>query len=64
LKENLLYQILEYNNYKIYSGLNGTFEFTFYCTSANKNLCFHYSEVTEKNELKKEINKLNKVPVN
>lgn len=64
LKENLLYSILAYNDYEIYSGLNGTFDFTFYCTSAEKNICFHYSQVTKKNELKKEINKLNKVPVN
>jgi hypothetical protein len=63
LKENLLYQLLEYNDYKIYSGLNGIYEFTFYCKSEQSELCITYSQVTEKNELKKEINKLNKVPV-
>lgn len=62
LKENLLYQLLEYNGYTIYSGLNGTYEFTFYCKSEPSELCITYSQVTEKNELKKEINKLNKVP--
>jgi hypothetical protein len=63
LKENLLYQLLTYNWYKVYSGLNGTFDFIFYCSSEEDNICLHYSQVTEKSELKKEINKLNKVPV-
>lgn len=63
LKENLLYQLLTYNWNKVYSGLNGTFDFTFYWISESDNLCLHYSQVTEKSELKKEINKLNKVPV-
>jgi predicted AAA+ superfamily ATPase len=63
LKENLLFQELEYRWYNIYSGLNGTFDFSFYCQKWDNNLCIHYSQVNEKNELKKEINKLNKVPV-
>jgi hypothetical protein len=63
LKENLLYQLLTYNWYKVYSGLNGTFDFTFYWKTEEDGLCLHYSQVTEKIELKKEINKLNKVPV-
>ena len=64
LKENLLYQLLAYNWYTVYSGLNGTFDFTFYSKIEENNLCLHYSQVTEKVELKKEINKLNKIPVN
>jgi len=64
LKENLLYQELEYRWYKIYSGLNWTFDFTFYCKSNDTDLYIHYSKSTEKSELKKEINKLNKIPTN
>lgn len=63
LKENYLYQSLAYHDYKIQSGLNGAFDFTFHCSKDNENICIHYSNVTEKVELKKEINKLNKVPV-
>lgn len=63
LKENFLYQELAYQGYEINSWLNWAFDFTFYCKRTSEEACFHYSEVNEKSELKKEINKLNKVPV-
>lgn len=64
LKENLLFQELSQNWYQINSGINGTFEFTFVAEKNNEKLFFHYSKQVEKTELKKEINKLNKVPWN
>ncbi|MCP4524010.1 MAG: ATP-binding protein [Candidatus Gracilibacteria bacterium] len=62
LKENLLFQELSYNGYTIYSGMNGTFDFTFLVEKNSIKTIFHYSKQTDKTELKKEINKLNKIP--
>ena len=63
-KENLLYQQLLAYWYEIYTGINGTFEFNFYVKKDQQNICIHFWEFTDKQEIKKEINKLNKVPVN
>ncbi|MCD5385184.1 AAA family ATPase [Candidatus Gracilibacteria bacterium] len=64
LIENLIFNILDFNNYDIYSGLNGKFEFSFYGEKADENIFIHISESKNKDELKKEINKLNKIKIN
>ncbi len=61
LIENLIFNKLQYNKYKIYSGLNWTFYFTFYWKKKNENIFIHISKQTTKEEIKKEINKLNKI---
>lgn len=62
-KENFLFQQLLSHEYTIYSWINGTFQFTFYITNESENICIQFGNIREKNELKKEINKLNKIPV-
>lgn len=64
LIENLIFNILDFNNYDIYSGLNWKFEFSFYWEKADENIFIHISESKNKDELKKEINKLNKIKIN
>jgi hypothetical protein len=71
LTENLIYNILYYNNYKVYSGLNWKFEFSFYAKplswilSPNKEkdttIFVHISNQKTKEEIRKEVNKLNKI---
>lgn len=67
LIENLIFNKLEYNNYKIYSWLNWKFDFSFYWIKEKKNshliksIYIHISEETKKEELKKEVNKLLKI---
>ncbi len=59
LVENLIYNdlITEYN--EIYNGMNWRFDFGFYINDNSRFI--HISSETEKNEIKKEINKLDKI---
>lgn len=61
-KHNLLAQQLQSYKYNIFWWINGTFEFDFYATQWEKTICIHFGNHIEKQDLKKEINKLNKVP--
>jgi len=61
LIENLIYNILEYNNFNIYSGLNWKFEFSFYWKRKDEKIFIHISKQETKEEIKKEVNKLNKI---
>ncbi len=63
LLENFIYNTLEYNNYKIFSGLNWKFDFSFYWKKKWKEIFIHISKETTKEEIKKEVNKLNKIKV-
>lgn len=74
LLENLIFNILEYNNYGIYWWINWKFNFSFYCVK-NNNLIWeaeqesensykifvHISNEKQKEEVKKEVNKLLKI---
>lgn len=61
LIENTIYNILDYNNFNIYSWLNWKFNFSFYWKKKWKNIYIHISEQTKKEEIKKEVNKLIKI---
>ncbi len=61
LKENLIFAILNYYNFEIYWWKNWIFEFTFLVKKYNKRIYIHISESTDKNEIKKEVNKLSKI---
>lgn len=61
LIENLIYNILEYNKYTIYWGFNWKFDFSFFWNKKWENIFIHISKQTKKEEIKKEINKLNKI---
>ena len=63
LNENLIFNILEYNNYRIYSWLNWKFEFTFFWENktSKEKIYIHITQHRQKDEIKKEINKLLKI---
>lgn len=63
LVENLIYNILEKNDYKIYWGLNWNFEFTFFWKNkeTKQKIYIHISNKTNEVELKKEVNKFFKI---
>jgi len=61
LIENIIYNILDYNEYIIYSWLNWKFEFSFYWKKDKEKLFIHVSEEKNKEDIKKEVNKLNKI---
>ncbi len=71
LLENLIFSILEYNNYTIYSWLNWKFEFSFYARphpwipsplgEKEAAIYVHISRQTKREEIKKEVKKLLKV---
>lgn len=61
-QQNFLAQQLNSYWYTIYWGINGTFEFDFYLTKDSHNTCIHFWNHLEKQDIKKEINKLNKIP--
>lgn len=61
LLENTIYNLLQYNNYKIYSWLNWKFEFSFYWKKEWEKIFILISKQTKKEEIKKEINKLIKI---
>ena len=60
LKENLIYNELKKLWCKIYSGINGRFEFSFYA-KCDKDLFIHISNEWNKNEIKKLAGKLAKI---
>ncbi|MDD2907489.1 MAG: AAA family ATPase [Candidatus Gracilibacteria bacterium] len=62
LIENLVFIQLNYNDFSIFGGLNGLFEFSFIAKKSDKTIYIHICKETEKSEIKKEINKLLKVP--
>ncbi|MDD3144950.1 MAG: AAA family ATPase [Candidatus Gracilibacteria bacterium] len=62
LIENLIFIKLNYNNYLINGGLNGIFEFSFIATKNDTKIYIHISKETERQEINKEMNKLQKVP--
>lgn len=66
LQKNLVLLKLYKNFSNIYSWKNWVFEFDFYIPISKNTpeLVIHFSEATEKNELKIEINKLNKIQWN
>lgn len=61
LKENTLYWELLKKWYKVYSGISGRFEWTFLWIKWESKIYIHLSEQSNKEEIKKEINKLNKI---
>lgn len=63
LLENLIFNILECNNYIIYTWLNWKFDFSFYWEKedSSRKIYIHISKQTQKEELKKEVNKLLKI---
>ncbi len=63
-KENFLFQQLLAYWYEIFSGINGTYEFDFYIKRDKQELCLTFFNSQDKQEIKKEINRLNKVPTN
>lgn len=66
LEKNLVAKKLHKNFTTIYSWKNWVFEFDFYIpkSESTPELAIHFSQAIEKNELKIEINKLNKIPWN
>ncbi|MDD3646318.1 MAG: AAA family ATPase [Candidatus Gracilibacteria bacterium] len=61
LIENIIFVLLNYNNYNIYTGVNGVFEINFYAKKEDKEIIVYLSEQKEKNNIKKEIKKLQKI---
>ncbi len=61
LEENMIFNILDYHNFQIYTGLNWKFNFSFYWSKNWTNIFIHISKETKKEEIKKEVNKLNKI---
>jgi hypothetical protein len=66
LTENLIFNILYYNNFSIYWGVNWKFSFTFYweketVDSKKEKIHILISYETRKDELRKEVNKLLKI---
>jgi len=64
LIENFLFTQLLAKWYEVYNWKNWVFEFTFYWVNDNNNIYIHISRQNDKNELKKEVNKLLKIPWN
>lgn len=59
LVENMIYNNLITKYTEIYNWLNGRFEFSFYIK--DNNTCIHITPETNIHEIKKEVNKLNKI---
>lgn len=62
LIENLIFIKLNYNNFDVFSWINWTYEFTFFAKQKENNIYINIINNLEKEDLKKEINKLQKVP--
>lgn len=62
LIENLIFIKLNYYNFNIFSWINWSYEFTFFAKQKENNIYINIINILEKEELKKEINKLQKVP--
>lgn len=61
LKENLIFIYLYYNDFDIFWWKNWNFEFSFIARKNEETIYIHLSKEVEKNEIKKEINKLLKI---
>lgn len=61
LKENLVFIYLYYNNFNIFWWKNWNFEFSFIARKNKETIYIHLSKEVEKNEIKKEVNKLLKI---
>lgn len=61
-QQNLLAQQLRSYGYTISWWINGSFEFDFYIRQNDLNICIQFWTHLEKQDIKKEINKLNKIP--
>ncbi len=59
LIENIIYNYLITKYSQIHNWLNGRFEFSFYIK--DDNTCIHITQETSLHEIKKEVNKLNKI---
>lgn len=59
LIENMVYNNLISKYDEVYNGLNGRFEFSFYVK--NKDIFIHITDESELHEIKKEVNRLNKI---
>ncbi len=62
INKNSVFQKLEYLWYSLFTGKNGTFEFDFISKWTGQNIIVHMSSHTQKNEVKKEVKKLLKIP--
>ncbi len=62
LIENLIFIKLNYNNFNIYAWINWSYEFTFFAKQEKNNIYINIVFDLKKENLKKEINKLQKVP--
>ncbi len=62
LWENIIFVYLKYNNFTVYWWKNWVFELSFIAEKDNKKIYIHLSNNIDKNEIKKEINKLLKIP--
>ncbi len=62
LIENLIFIKLNYDNFNIFSWINWSYEFTFFAKQKENNIYINIINILEKEDLKKEINKLQKVP--
>jgi len=62
LIENLIFVKLNYNNFNIFAWINWSYEFTFFVKQKNNVIYINIIDNLEKEDLKKEINKLQKVP--
>jgi len=59
LVKNMIYNNLITKYKEIYNWINGRFDFTFYIKDDNS--CIHITQETSLHEIKKEVNKLNKI---
>jgi stress response protein SCP2 len=64
LLENLIFNILDYNNYTIYWGLNNSYNFTFFCQNNKQDIAIHLFFDNSRDKLKYHINKLSKLDTN
>lgn len=62
LIENLIFIKLNYDNFNIYAWINWSYEFTFFAKQEKNNIYINIIFDLKKENLKKEINKLQKVP--
>ena len=62
LIENLIFIKLNYYNFNIFSWINWSYEFTFFAKQKENIVYINIIDNLKKEELKKEINKLQKVP--
>lgn len=62
LIENLIFIKLNYYNFNIFSWINWSYEFTFFAEQKENNIYINIINNLKKEDLKKEINKLQKVP--